>query len=187
MPRHKLYVGAKTVSFYADAEVYRRLKLLLERQGKTVSEELNALMRRRLAELEGSPMPLGVVEYAEIKRQHERIVDEGKRLEAKLAKTKDYDDVKALALELGLDFGNFSNLTEIIPKLLANWQGPVTYVHRFITLLEMGKQAKELERRLSEVRIGVYSSNGRESGQADASACPVQGAESLSEMRENRA
>lgn len=47
----------KAVSCYAEAYVFEKLKQLAEAKGSSISEELNALMRKHLAELEGTATP----------------------------------------------------------------------------------------------------------------------------------
>jgi predicted CopG family antitoxin len=53
MPRPRKYADVVVKSFSVEREVYMRLKAILDDQGKSVSEEVNELLRRRLAELEG--------------------------------------------------------------------------------------------------------------------------------------
>jgi len=140
MPRPERYAGARPVSVDADLDVYRKLKLLLEAQCKTVSDKL---MRRRLAELEGSPTTRNVVDYEEPKRRYQKVVEDGKRSEANITKTKEYDETSDLADRVELDFENLSKLEEMVPQLLISWQGSPDVGHNSITLLEMGKQASK--------------------------------------------
>jgi predicted CopG family antitoxin len=53
MPRPRKYEYVVVKSFSIEREVYARLKAILDGQGKSVSEEVNELLKRRLAELEG--------------------------------------------------------------------------------------------------------------------------------------
>ncbi|MEM3705570.1 MAG: hypothetical protein QXX59_06565 [Candidatus Bathyarchaeia archaeon] len=53
MPRPRKYADLVVKSFGVEREVYMRLKAVLDGQGKSVSEEVNELLKRRLAELEG--------------------------------------------------------------------------------------------------------------------------------------
>jgi len=53
MPRPRKYADVVVKSFSVEREVYMRLKAILDDQGKSMSEEVNELLRRRLAELEG--------------------------------------------------------------------------------------------------------------------------------------
>jgi predicted CopG family antitoxin len=58
MPRPKKYADTVVKSFSVEREVYERLRAVLAVQGKSVSEEVNMLLKRRLAELEDSQEPL---------------------------------------------------------------------------------------------------------------------------------
>ncbi|MEM3459478.1 MAG: hypothetical protein QXQ64_10530 [Candidatus Bathyarchaeia archaeon] len=53
MPRPRKYAEVVVKSFSIEREVYMRLKAVLDGQGKSMSEEVNELLKRRLAELEG--------------------------------------------------------------------------------------------------------------------------------------
>jgi predicted CopG family antitoxin len=53
MARPRKYADTVVKSFSVEREVYTRLRAMLASQGKSISEEVNALLRKRLAELEG--------------------------------------------------------------------------------------------------------------------------------------
>ncbi|MEM3698215.1 MAG: hypothetical protein QXQ94_12120 [Candidatus Bathyarchaeia archaeon] len=53
MPRPRKYADLVVKSFSVEREVFMRLKAILDGQGKSMSEEVNELLKRRLAELEG--------------------------------------------------------------------------------------------------------------------------------------
>ncbi|MEM3698018.1 MAG: hypothetical protein QXQ94_11090 [Candidatus Bathyarchaeia archaeon] len=53
MPRPRKYADMVVKSFSIEREAYTRLKAALAVQGKSISEEVNELLRKRLAELEG--------------------------------------------------------------------------------------------------------------------------------------
>jgi predicted CopG family antitoxin len=53
MPRPRKYADVVVKSFSIEREVYARLKTALAGQGRSLSEEVNELLKRRLAELEG--------------------------------------------------------------------------------------------------------------------------------------
>ncbi|MGB9854797.1 MAG: hypothetical protein ACPLRY_08375, partial [Candidatus Bathyarchaeales archaeon] len=62
MPRPRKYADVVVKSFSVEREVYMRLKAALGGQGRSVSEEVNELLKRRLAELEdlqAHPNPTG--------------------------------------------------------------------------------------------------------------------------------
>ncbi|MEM3629592.1 MAG: hypothetical protein QXE06_09540 [Candidatus Bathyarchaeia archaeon] len=53
MPRPRKYADVVVKSFSVEREVYMRLKAILDGHGKSMSEEVNELLKRRLTELEG--------------------------------------------------------------------------------------------------------------------------------------
>ncbi|MCL6578176.1 MAG: hypothetical protein K6T73_02180 [Candidatus Bathyarchaeota archaeon] len=61
MPRPKKYADMVVKSFSVEREVYAQLKEALALQGKSMSEEVNMLLKRHLAELEGSQASINEV------------------------------------------------------------------------------------------------------------------------------
>ena len=57
LPRPRKYVDTVVKSFCVEREVYERLRAAIAVQGKSISEEVNELSKKRLAELEGSQTP----------------------------------------------------------------------------------------------------------------------------------
>jgi hypothetical protein len=53
MPRPRKYTDTIVKSFSVEREVHTRLRAVLVVQGKSLSEEVNTFLKRRLAELEG--------------------------------------------------------------------------------------------------------------------------------------
>lgn len=155
MPRPRKYADMVVKSFSIEREVYTRLKPALASQGKSISEEVNELLKRRLAELEGSEgQPLQVaMDYEALKRQHIKLSEETIRLTKTLRNMGVYEELRDMAKNLGLDFETLSNLEEVAAKLLKNWQGLKTSPHLFITLLETGKKKKAIETKLEEIRL----------------------------------
>jgi predicted CopG family antitoxin len=161
VPRPRKYADVVVKSFSIEREVYARLKAVLAVQGKSISEEVNDLLKKRLAEFEGMQQkPLqGFVDYEALKRQHIRLSEETIRLTGALRKMGVYEELKELAQSLGLDFENLSNAEEIAAKLLKSWNGLKAHAHLFITLLETAKQKKEVERKLEEIRMHPQTSS----------------------------
>ncbi|MEM3458384.1 MAG: hypothetical protein QXN36_05700 [Candidatus Bathyarchaeia archaeon] len=156
MPRPKKYVDAEPHCFHVDGQVYARLKQVLsERFGKSVSEEVNEFLRRRLAELEGiQPPAYEAVDYEALKREYVKLFDEVERLKAALKKVGCYDELMSLVHELGLDFGDLHNMWDIVPKLMQSWEDR-GQAHLFINLMEKTKKKRELERELTEARMAM--------------------------------
>ncbi|MEM3578463.1 MAG: hypothetical protein QXX51_08500 [Candidatus Bathyarchaeia archaeon] len=155
MPRPRKYADMVVKSFSIEREVYTRLKADLAVQGKSISEEVNELLRKRLAELEGSEgQPLQVAaDYEALKRQHIKLSEETMRLTKTLRNMGVYEELRNMAKDLGLDFDTLSNVEEVGAQLLKNWEGRKTSAHLFITLLETGKKKKAIEKKLEETRL----------------------------------
>ena len=156
MPRPKKYVDAEPHCFHVDREVYARLKqVLAERFGRSVSEEVNDLLRKRLAEFEGTqPQAYETVEYEALKHEYAKLFDEVERFKAVLKKAGCYDELISLVRELGLDFGDLHNMWDIVPKLMQSWEDR-GQAHIFISLLEKAKKKRELERKLTQARMAM--------------------------------
>jgi predicted CopG family antitoxin len=160
MPRPRKYADTVIKSFSVEREVYTKLRAALAAQGKSISEEVNALLKRRLAELEGFDASVqGNEDYEALKSQHLKLVEEVKRLTKPLEKDDVYESLMRFAHELGLDLTDLHNVEEIATKILQNWKSQLdqniqpSHIHLFITLLEKGKQKKAIERKLTEIRL----------------------------------
>jgi predicted CopG family antitoxin len=160
MPRPRKYADTVVKSFSIEREVYTRLRAMLAAQGKSISEEVNALLKRCLAELEGvAPSAKGNEDYEALKGQHLKLVEEVKRLTKPLEKDGVYESLMRFAHELGLDLTDLHNVEDIATKILQNWKSQLnqniqpSHIHLFITLLEKGKQKKAIERKLTEIRL----------------------------------
>ncbi|MEM3578439.1 MAG: hypothetical protein QXX51_08375 [Candidatus Bathyarchaeia archaeon] len=167
MPRPKKYVDAESHCFHVDGQVYARLKQVLsERFGKSISEEVNDLLRKRLAELEGTQPPAyEAADYENLKREYAKLFDEVERLKAVLKKVGCYDELMSLVHELGLDFGDLHNMWDIVPELMQSWEDR-GQAHLFISLMEKAKKKKELERKLTETRMAISQKTKTNSGSA---------------------
>lgn len=156
MPRPKKYANGEAHCFHVDRDVYAKLKqILMERFGKSVSEEVNDLLRKRLAELEGTQLPAyEAADYEALKREYAKLFDEVERLKAALKKAGCYDELIDFVRELGLNFGDLHNMWDVVPELMESWEDR-GQAHQFITLMEKAKKKKELERELTETRMAM--------------------------------
>jgi predicted CopG family antitoxin len=164
MPRPRKYADTVVKSFSVEREVYTRLRAMLAAQGKSISEEVNTLLHKRLAELEGVEASAQSGEdYEALKSQHLKLVEEVRRLTKPLEKDGVYESLMRFAHELGLDLADLHNVEEIAIKILKNWKSQLdqnvqpSHIHLFITLLEKGKQKKAIERKLTETRLKATS------------------------------
>jgi len=154
--------GLKPVGVLMKAERWALFMTLLEKEKKKASVRLRELVEEDIARLQGIPAdPKATMGYEEVKSNHIRIVKESDQLRKQIQKQSVYDPLKNLAARLGLDFDTFGNLDEIVPKLLKEWPKqeigslvPLSeHVHQFITLVELVREKKEIEAKLTEIRI----------------------------------
>ena len=100
--------------------------------------------------------------YAELKSNHAKLVREVDNLEKQIRKQKVYDQLEELAGKVGLDFDDFKNIDQVAPKLLKEWKQqdlsgsliPLPeHMHQFITLIELARDKREIEAKLTEIRL----------------------------------
>ncbi|MEM0358335.1 MAG: hypothetical protein QXL77_08220 [Candidatus Bathyarchaeia archaeon] len=153
MPRPRKYADMIVKSFCVERAVYEGLKTLLAGQGKSISEEVNDLLKRRLLELKGGEHPTAEApDYEALKREHVRLIEESIRLTKLLQKTGQYDALIETLENLGLNIETLENIEEVKAKLLQTWNGPKAPAHTLITLLETIQKRKQTEKQLEEIR-----------------------------------
>jgi len=144
-------MARKAVTLYLDEVAYKRLQELIK--PKKISREIDDLIKRRIAELEGREYnPLEEADYEALKREHNRLVREAEKLRRHLKRRKVYKQLLQLAFNLGMK-EDLSNLDEVVPKILDGWDGWKEDAHQFITLLETIHSKREIERKLEEIRM----------------------------------
>ncbi|MHA1632615.1 MAG: hypothetical protein ACTSXC_07420 [Candidatus Freyarchaeota archaeon] len=140
----------KTITVYLDEDAYKRLRELIK--PKKISQELDMLIKRRIAELEGREYnPLEEADYEALKREHNRLVREAEKLRRHLKRRKVYNQLLNLTFNCGMK-EDLSNLDEVTPEILDGWDGWKEDAHQFITLLETIRSKREIERKLEEIR-----------------------------------
>ena len=143
-------MARKTITLYLDEVAYKRLKELIK--PKKISREIDDLIRRRIAELEGGEYnPAETEDYEALKREHNQLVRESESIRRHLRRRKVYKQLLQLAFNLGMK-EDLSNLDEVTPKILDRWDGWKEDAHQFITLLETIHSKRKIERRLEEIR-----------------------------------
>ena len=153
MPRPRKYAETIVKSFSLERQVYERLRQALAIRGRSISEEVNELLSRRLAEIEGvEASTQDTLKYEALKREHVKLAEEVNRLIKLLQRIGAYDQLMEMAAELGLDT-ELSNAEEVIAKLLQKWSEDKTALHIFITLIETSKHKKAIERKLEQIRL----------------------------------
>jgi len=159
MPRPRKYAETIVKSFSLERQIYEKLRQALAIQGRSISEEVNELLRRRLAEIEGQEASTqDALNYEALKREHVKLAEEVNRLIKLLQKDGTYDQLMEMAAELGLDT-QLNNAEEVIAKLLQKWTEDKTALHIFITLIETSKQKKAIEKKLEQIRLKQGSSH----------------------------
>jgi len=154
LPRPRKYADTIVKSFCVERPVYEALRTVLAGQGKSVSEEVNEFLKRRLAELKGQEQ-LGAeaLDYEALKREHVRLMAEIMRLTRLLEKLEAYDALLDAAEKLGLNLETFDNAEEATAKLMQTWEGSKAALHIFITLLETVQKKRGVEQKLKEIRL----------------------------------
>jgi len=153
MPKPRKYADTIVKSFSLERQIYERLKQALAIQGKSLSEEVNELLHKRLAEIEGAEdSTQDALNYEALKREHVKLAEEVNRLIKLLQKDGTYDQLMVTAAELGLDT-ELSKADEVIANLLQKWNEDKTALHIFITLIETSKHKKAIERKLEQIRL----------------------------------
>jgi len=153
MPRPRKYAETIVKSFSLERQIYEKLRQALAIQGRSISGEVNELLRKRLAELENAEIPTKEnLNYEALKREHVKLAEEVNRLIKLLQREGAYDQLMEMVAELGLNT-ELNNAEEVIAKLLENWTEDKTALHIFITLIETSKHKKAIERKLEQIRL----------------------------------
>jgi len=159
MPRPRKYAETIVKSFSLERQIYERLKQALAVQGRSISEEVNEFLRRRLAEIEGAEASTqDALNYEALKREHVKLAEEVNRLIKLLQRIGAYDQLMVMAAELGLDT-ELNNADQVIAKLMQKWSEDKTALHIFITLIETSKHKKAIEKKLEQIRLKQGSSH----------------------------
>jgi len=142
----------KTVTVYLDEAAYQRLRKLIA--PKTISRELDDLIKKRIAELEGREYnPLESADYEELKHEYERLLKETEKMEKTIKKRGTYQKLVAVTDEIEEELRT-KDLKTVAPMLLDRWNGPKEDAHLFISFLEKLKKLKEAENQLEGIRRG---------------------------------
>ena len=147
----------KTVSLYLDPDAYEELKRLCRSRGISVSREIDELIRRRVAELEGREYDVvEEADYEAVKREFFRLVQECDRLRKVLEKRGSRRKLLQLTVEIMREMGVEKIggvLEEVSAEILRKWKGSRDDAHLYISLLELEKKKAEASRRLEEIRL----------------------------------
>ena len=140
----------RAVTIYLDEASYKRLKMLV--RPRPVSREIDMLIRRRIAELEGREYdPLESADYEALKQEYARLIRGAERVTRMLRKRGTYQRLINVTADIEDELGT-KDLKRVAPALLDRWKDGPEDVHLFISFLEELKSMKEMERRLEEIR-----------------------------------
>ncbi|MCW4003712.1 MAG: hypothetical protein NWE95_07365 [Candidatus Bathyarchaeota archaeon] len=152
MARPKIYENRAPKTFSINVDVYSKLKQHLAAQGKNISSELNEWMLKRLADFEDAAATSNAeqqLSYEALKLEHEKIYRKAIAQHKLLTQRGTLEELHALALQLGLNEKTYSNVAEVAPKVLQQWDGVSSHAHLYITWIETMQQVKALERQLA--------------------------------------
>ena len=140
----------RAVTIYLDEAAYRRLKMLI--RPRPVSREIDMLIRRRIAELEGREYdPLESADYEALKQEYTRLIREAERVTRMLRKRETYQRLIEVTADIEEELGT-KDLKTVVPELLDRWNENKEDAHLFIGLLETLKKNKEIEKHLEKIR-----------------------------------
>jgi len=88
--------------------------------------------------------------YEELKCAHQRLIRETERLESHLKKRKVYQELIALAENVGF---RPDRMDKAIAEILKRRRGRKGDAHTFVTLLEVTINKIEIEQRLEKIRL----------------------------------
>lgn len=134
-------------NFSLEKDVLSRFKKLVP----NMSQEVEVFMSQRIIELSGSDENGRRLRYEELKNQYNKLVREVAKKDAELAATPYYHEANDLLAGLGLK-KDFSNADELIPKLTKQWKGPAEFLHEYISLVELARDKRVVERELTQLR-----------------------------------
>lgn len=80
--------------------------------------------------------------YEELKRVHQRLIRETERLEGRLKRRGVYEELIALAENVGF---RPDRMDEAIAEILNRWRGKKEDAHTFVTLLEVTRNKIKIE------------------------------------------
>ena len=145
------------MSLYLDPDAYEELKRLCRSRGVSVSREIDELIRKRVAELEGREYDVvEEADYEAVKREYQRLVREADRLKKLLEKRGTRRELFELTVEIMREIGVEKVggvLEEVSAEILRRWKGSREDAHLYISLLELEKKKAEASRHLEEIRL----------------------------------
>ena len=142
------------MSIYIDPDSYDELKGLCHGIGVSVSSKMNELIGKAVAELKGEEYRDTVLklDYEALKKSYREIVKELDSLEKSLKDQEVYEDLKVLAVQVGVDTKDFTNVQEISGPFLEQWTGRPEHAHFFIDLMECVQRKHQIEHQLEGIR-----------------------------------
>lgn len=147
-----------SATFYVDREKWARYREELWNKRKMkVSARLAQLIDEDLAQLTDEEADGSAFDYANLQKHYRAAIRESDKIKKILKNRKTYDALKQRAEEAGLDFREFSNVKEVISKLLKTWDGNTEDLQIFISLLELGLTKRQFEQQIKQLQAKLYA------------------------------
>jgi len=148
----------KSLTLYTDEKIWYRFKELIRihEGGMSASQKLEDYMKACISEYEGrqidSPLEYEA-DYEDLKKRHIKLVTEADKLEKRLEKTGEFDNMADFVEKAGLDLKTYGNLTTMAPMMLEKWCGKGKMKEDmliFLAYLELIKKKRQVEAKLEE-------------------------------------
>jgi ribosomal protein L44E len=123
----------------------------LQKRIPNISQEVDDFLKKRAEELTGQSIGEGA-DYGSLKAKYSELVNKVAKKDAELKEiTPYYHEANTLLAGLGLK-KDFSNADELIPQFTSAWKGRVEFMHEYVSLVELARDKRQAERRLSTIR-----------------------------------
>lgn len=141
-------------SFYIEDELWIQVDRLVKAgYAKNISQFVKEAVKMAVVSYMKDERFLTVADYERLKRRHILLANECRVLFRQIKRRGEiYDKLYALAQNCGLEFTSYSNLGEVVPKMVEKWDEAKEHLHLFITLLELVKEKVEVEAKLEAYR-----------------------------------
>ena len=143
----------RPVTLSLDYDQYQKFKQVCAGLGATVSAKVDELIRSSMEAAGEKVETTNPVEYETLKKQHLKLVSELDKLEKRLEKTGEFDNMIDFIEKLGLNTKTYGNLTAMAPVMLEKWKakgGAKEDMLIFLAYLKLIQQKRQVEAKLEE-------------------------------------
>jgi len=124
-------LSKKVVTLYLSTGPYEELKRVCSLLGISVSSKIDEWIREGLQELTGKEYSVEEASYEELKRAHQRLIRETKRLESRLKKRGVYQELIALAENVGFRRDRMDEADSGDPEEVERQKGRCAHIRNF--------------------------------------------------------